>query len=67
MNPTHDTSPKAHSVRDWLARHLVQPVPPELGACEFACTAEQCSHEEWTRCSRRKLAAETAGNADPEA
>jgi len=66
MNPISDTPQKSPSLMDWVAKHLVQPVPPELAACEFSCTAEQCSHEEWTRCSRRKLAAEAAKNAASE-
>ncbi|MCW1923373.1 hypothetical protein OKA05_12480 [Luteolibacter arcticus] len=60
-----ETSPKSHPVRDWVTRQLVQQVPAELATCEFSCSANQCSAEEWSHCSRRKLAAEAARDTEP--
>ena len=56
MNPHDASDPTPPTLRERLIQALVQTVPEELAKCEFNCSANECSHEEWQRCSRRRIA-----------
>ncbi|WP_035606153.1 hypothetical protein [Haloferula sp. BvORR071] len=54
QHPEPDTTAPP-TLRERILKHLVQAVPDELARCEFNCSVSECSHEEWERCSRRRL------------
>jgi len=38
----------------FLTRQAVDDVPEDVGICEFDCRKQQCMHDEWASCERRK-------------
>ena len=38
-----------------LRKHIIRDVSDELAACEFGCSALECSHGKWEQCERRIL------------
>lgn len=47
----------------WVRRSLIQPVPPELEACEV-CGKLRCPDDEWKSCERRLATAEFVRTGD---
>ena len=37
----------------WVLNQFIQDVPEESALCEFDCRRAQCTHGEWSTCSRR--------------
>jgi len=47
-----DTRKRLRGLVDRLKQSVVQPIPPELEACEV-CGKLDCSQDEWGRCQQR--------------
>lgn len=41
------------SLRERLIQAIVQPVPDGLALCEFNCSKNECSVDQWRHCKRR--------------
>lgn len=49
---------KKMSLKERILEHFVSEVPDELARCEFDCSVEECTEEDWVQCENRlKVAA----------
>lgn len=48
------------TLKRWFRREILQEVPEEIAACEFACRKGRCLTGEWRSCERRLRGQTTA-------